>query len=117
MNRATVDFVLQLRLHASGHGDGERLLKAFLEATFYCQAPEHPGFLAVPTDRGPVISVFTTEAALAGHAGACRWFSTSGADLVSLAPVGHRFVIDPGSPHQVLVDPAAFLRQAEGPAA
>jgi hypothetical protein len=117
MTRDTADFVIQLRLHASGRGDDDRLFTAFLEAAFYCQAPEHPGFLAIPTRHGPMIPAFTSEGALASHAGASRWFSTSGADLVSLAPVGHRFVIDPGTPHQVVVDPTALLRQAAGPAA
>jgi hypothetical protein len=44
------------------------------------------------------------------HAGAVRWFSTTGADLISLAPVGRRFVIDPGSAHEVVVDPDVFAR-------
>ncbi len=111
------DFGLQIRLHASGLGDSDRLWRAFLDATFYCQAPRHPGFLATFTPTGPVIAVFTSENGLARHCGACRWFSPSGADLLALAPVGHRFVIDPGTRHQLIVDPAQFRGLASGPAA
>lgn len=117
MRDATGDFALQVRLHAAGLGDEDRLQRAFQEATFYCQAPENPGFLATPTPSGSVIPVFTSERALARHAGACRWFSTSGADLLALAPVGHRFVVDPGSHRELVVDPAGTLILAHGPAA
>lgn len=117
MNAASHDFAVQVRLHASGLGDPRTLLEALLAAKFFCQAGELPGFLATPSPAGPLIAAFTSEAAMARHAGACRWFSTSGSDLLALAPVGHRFVIDPGSTHQLVVDPAAALRAAAGPAA
>jgi hypothetical protein len=112
-----LDFAFQVRLNASGFGDADSLWRAFLEATFYCQAPQHPGFLATQTPVGPVIAVFTSETGLTRHCGPCRWFSTSGADLLATAPVGHRFVIDPGSRHQLVVDPARFVGLASGPAA
>lgn len=117
MRDATDDFALQVRLHAAGLGDTDRLKRAFQDATFYCQAPENPGFLATPTRSGYLIAVFTSERALARHVGVCRWFSTSGADLLALAPVGHRFVVDPDSRHELLVDPAGTLILAHGPAA
>lgn len=114
MNDATPDFVDQARHHASGFGDPDTLLEALLSATFFCEAGETPGFLASPSPSGPLIAVFTTEAALARYAGACRWFSTSGSDLLALAPVGHRFVVDPGSGHQVIVDPEVLIERLSG---
>ncbi len=80
-----------------------------LTSRFFAQAPEHPGFLATPTPTGPVIPIFTSKALLVRHAGAVRWFSTTGADLVALAPVGHRFVVDPGAPNEMVIDPNVFL--------
>lgn len=103
-----VEFVAQLRLHAAGHIDDERLKQAILRTRFFAQAPEHPGFVVTATSAGPLIPVFTTQLGLARHAGAVRWFSTTGADMMSLAPVGHRFVIDPGTQHGIVVDPAVF---------
>jgi hypothetical protein len=105
-----VELVNQLRLHGAGVISDQRLREAILSSRFFAQAPEQPGFLAVPGSTGAVIPVFTSERALARHAGAVRWFSTTGADLMSLAPVGHRFVIDPGSAHEVVVDPDVFAR-------
>lgn len=87
-------------------GDHQTLFESFLSMNFFCQAGENPGFLATQTPEGPIIPVFTSGAALARYAGACRWFSMSGADLVALAPVGHRFAIDSGSPHELIIDPA-----------
>ena len=110
-------FVTALRQHAARRLTDEGLLYAFLESVFFCQAPQHPGFLAVPARRGPVIGVYTSETELARHAGPCRWFSSTGADLVALAPVGHLFVVDPGAPHEVLVDPSIFIERVSGPAA
>lgn len=100
-----VELVAQLRRHAAWDGDDERLKETILSTRFFVQAPEQPGFLAVPTPGGPLITVFTTERRLARHAGAVRWFCTTGADLMATAPVGHRFMIDPGSIHAVVVDP------------
>lgn len=115
MSGANHDFSVQVRLHAAGFGDPGTLLEALLAATFFCQAGENPGFLATPSTWGPLIAVFTSEAALARSLGACRWFSTSGSDLLALAPVGHRFVIDPGSRHELVIDPAAAIRAASCP--
>ncbi len=103
-----VDLITQIRLHTAGQCDLEQLKQAILSTRFIAQAPDHPGFLASPTPAGPVIPVFTSEARLARHAGAVRWFATTGLDLISLAPVGHRFVVDPGTPHQIVVDPDVF---------
>lgn len=105
MNDATRDFFDDARRHVSGVGDPDTLFEELLSTTFFCEAAENPGFLATPSPIGPLIAVFTTEEALTRHAGACRWFSTSGSDLLALAPVGHRFVIDPGSGHELLLDP------------
>lgn len=110
-------FLSQLRLHTSGGGDRRTLLDSFLGATFFCEAPTHPGFLATPTARGPLIAVFTSQAILVRVSGASRWFSVTGADLAALAPVGHRFIVDPGSSHQVVVDPKVLLEDVSGPAA
>lgn len=108
---------VQLRLNACGLGDPDSLWRAFLEGTFYYQAPQHPGFLAVPTSTGPLIAVFTSYAELERRCGRCRWFSNSGAELLARAPVGHRYVIDPGSRHELVIDPARLRGLAAGPAA
>mgnify|MGYP000517757444 CR=1 FL=1 len=104
-----VELITQLRLHTARCGDHEELRRVMLSSRFFAQAPEHSGFLACPTAAGPLIPVFTSLLRLARHAGAVGWFSTSGAELISLAPVGHRFVIDPGSSHEVVLDPDVFL--------
>ena len=109
-----VELVVQLHRHAAGYGSGERLRETILSTRFFAQAPEQPGFLALPAPGGPLIAVFTTEHRLARHAGAVRWFSTTGADLMSMAPVGHRFIIDPGSPHAIVIDPDVFVRATDG---
>ena len=109
-------FLTELHLHMSGHGDRRRLFDSFLGEVFFCEAPINPGFIATPTPGGPLIPVFTSEAGLARLSGACRWFSTTGADLAALAPVGHRFVVDPGSPHQVVMDPKVLLEHVSRPA-
>lgn len=103
-----VDLITQIRLHAAGQSGDEQLRQAILSTRFFAQAPDNPGFLADPNPAGPVIPVFTSEARLAHHAGAVRWFATTGLDLMSLAPVGHRFVVDPGAPHQIVIDPDVF---------
>ena len=107
-SRIDTEIVEQLRLHATGRSGDEQPMNTMLSSRFFVQAPEYPGFLACPAPGGPLIPVFTSQRRLARHAGEVRWFSITGADLVSMAPVGHRFVIDPGSSHEALVDPARF---------
>lgn len=106
---ATSGFATTIRSHSQGGIDDRGLLQGFLDATFYAQAPEHPGFLAVNHASGPLIPIWTSDRLLSGSVGACRWFSTDGADLVANAPVAHRFVVDPGTPHALLVDPDVFI--------
>jgi hypothetical protein len=108
---------VQLRLNACELGDPDSLWRTFLEGTFYHRAPQHPGFLAVSTSTGPLIAVFTSLAELERRCGAGRWLSTSGAELLARAPVGHRYVIDPGSRHELVIDPARLRGVAGGPAA
>lgn len=108
LNVPETDLITQIQLHAAGRCDDEQLKRTILSTRFFAQAPDHPGFLATPTPAGPAIPVFTSEVRLARHAGAVRWFATTGLDLMSLAPVGHRFVVDPGAPHQIVIDPDVF---------
>ncbi len=103
-----LELARRIRLHAVGTCDDESLKQTILATRFFAQAPDQPGFLATPTPTGPVIPVFTSVTRLARHAGAVRWFATTGLDLIWLAPVGHRFVVDPGSPHEIVIDPEVF---------
>lgn len=107
------DLITPMLLDAAGRFDDEELKRAILATRFFAQAPHHPGFLASSTPDGPVIPVFTSLARLARHAGDVRWFATTGLDLMSLAPVGHRFVIDPGAPHEIVIDPDVFAPPSE----
>ena len=109
------DFLSQARLHASGLGRSDAFWRAFLESTFHCVAARHSGFLATSTPTGPVVAVLSSERELARHGGGGRSFSVSGADLLAFTPVGHRFVVDPGSAHQFVIDPARLGGLVPGP--
>ena len=90
----------------------EHHFRLFAGATLLCEAGGRPGFLAVATEDGPVIPVFTSEAELARFRGAVGWFSTTGADLLDLVPDGYDFLIDPGGDHPLRVQPGATRRMA-----
>lgn len=93
-----------------GSSGGNELEKWIASTRFFAQAPEYPGFLATPSATGPVIPIFTSLALLARHAGPVRWRSTTGAEMIGLTPVGHRFVVDPGTPGEIVLDPNTFAR-------
>ena len=90
-------------------GSAERVLRAFLEATVFLEAPERPGVMVVPTPRGPVTPVFSALELLAQERGGVAWFSTTGTDLLALAPDAD-FLLDPGTDHAVLLRAGAQRR-------
>jgi len=90
-------------------GGPERLLRALLGATVYLEAPDRPGVMVVPTTLGPVTPVFSDLGKLARERGAVAWFSTTGADLLALAP-GADLLLDPGTDHAVVLRAGALRR-------
>ena len=102
-------------------GGAERLLSAFLRATVYLEAPERPGVMLVPTPKGPMTPVFSELGLLAHERGGVAWFSTTGTDLLELAPRTD-FLLDPGTDHAVVLRTASLRRAVhvahlgEGPA-
>ncbi|MCX4834434.1 SseB family protein [Streptomyces sp. NBC_01016] len=99
----------------AGRGTAEadlpgEIREALLRGRWYFQRGEEPGFFAVEGPEGPLVAVFSSVAELARYAGACEWFSTLGADLMTLLPEDHGLVVDlAGSAPQLLpaelVDP------------
>lgn len=87
----------------------ERLLRIFLESTVFLEAPERPGVMVVPTPRGPVTPVFSGLDLLARERGGVAWFSTTGADLMALAP-DTDLLLDPGTEYAVLLRAGALRR-------
>jgi hypothetical protein len=85
------------------------MLRVFLAATVFLEAPQRPGIMVVPTPRGPVTPVFSELALLAQERGAVAWFSTTGADLLALAPDAD-FLLDPGTDHAVILRTGALRR-------
>ena len=85
----------------------EELFDAFVAATLYSPAPPRPGVHVLDVRGEKVVPVFTTEAELARFMGRCRWFSTTGLDLLGLLPAGVTIGVDMASPHRLQLDPAA----------
>ena len=94
---------------ARGPGGAQRLLDALLAAQLFLEAPERPGVMVVPTPAGPLTPVFSDLGLLAGQRGDVRWFSTTGADLLGLAP-GADLLLDPGTDHAVVLRTSALQR-------
>lgn len=94
---------------ASGELPPEAFSEVFLSSEIFCQRPERPGFLALGEPPDGLIPVFSAPAQLAAFTGgACDWFSTTGADLLSLVPPGFGLLLDPAADHAVRLDPAAW---------
>ncbi|MER7133670.1 SseB family protein [Streptosporangium saharense] len=85
--------------------------EAFASTRFYCRAAERPGTLALGEPGAGVVPVFTSLDGLTayvtarGEAQDARWFSTLGADLLTLLPSGYGLLIDPGTGHATVLTP------------
>lgn len=94
---------------AGSPGGAQRLLDALLTAQLFLEAPERPGVMVVPTAAGPVTPVFSDLRLLADQRGGVPWFSTTGADLLGLAP-GADLLLDAGTDHAVVLRTSALQR-------
>jgi hypothetical protein len=73
----------------------EDLHRAFLSSTLVLQAGERPGFMAVGEPPDGLVPVWTSEREMARSLGGdAAWFSTTGADLLSLLPPGYDVLLD-----------------------
>ena len=79
---------------AEGRASPEELHEAFVTATVWCEAGESPGFVAMGTAGSGLIPVFSSPEQLARARGAVAWFSTTGADVLSLVPEGYDVALD-----------------------
>ncbi|MFF4992767.1 SseB family protein [Streptosporangium saharense] len=85
--------------------------EAFNSTRFYCQATERPGTLALGDPGSGVVPVFTSLDGLTAYLTArgetedARWFSTLGADLLTLLPAGYGLLVDPGTGHATVLTP------------
>lgn len=96
----------------AGEGTPQQLLEAFLAAQVFCEAPPLPGVVPARTPDGrDVVCVHSSPAQLAAARGPVRWFATTGLDLLDQLPAGHDLLLDPASPHAVLLR-SAHLRRA-----
>ncbi|MCZ2525919.1 SseB family protein [Streptomyces sp. HB2AG] len=91
-----------------GEASAQELLDVWLGATVFCQRPDRPGMWVAETEDGPVVGVCSSLEELARFAGVVEWFSTTGADLLSLLPPGVDIVLDPAGPCPVRLHPGAL---------
>lgn len=74
---------------------------AFATATVYGQRPSTPGVLVAELEgQGKWTLVFSTLERLAGYAGDCTYFATTGADLLEQLPTGIGVMFDAGDQHR-----------------
>lgn len=90
-----------------GELPAQDLLDCFMGARVYSPAPPRPGVHVMEIGGERVVPVFSSEAELARFVGQGEWFSTTGADLLTLLPTGVVLGLDLASPHRVRLDPAA----------
>jgi len=108
-NTRPVTALVTAAREAHGPGGAQRLLDALLASRLFLEAPERPGVMVVPTPVGPLTPVFSDLGLLAGQRGDVRWSSTTGADLLGLAP-GADLLLDPGTDHAVVLRTSALQR-------
>lgn len=95
----------------AGRATPQELLEAFLSAVVLCEAPQRPGVVPARTADGrDVVCVHSSPSQLAAARGVVPWFSTTGLDLLGLLPPGHDLLLDPASPHAVLLRTAGLRR-------
>ncbi|MFF7067429.1 SseB family protein [Streptomyces pseudovenezuelae] len=93
----------------TGEGNREELLpevrEAFLRGRWYLQKPERPGVMVLggPGEGGAAVPIFSSLVQLARYAGAVKWFSTFGNDLLPLLPTGLGLAVDLASPQPQLL--------------
>jgi hypothetical protein len=77
-------------------------MAVFKAAQVYAIAPRYPGIEVARGTLGEWVTVFSSKEAFA-RSGGRAWFSTTGADLLRLLPVGVQAVLDPYDRHHVTI--------------
>lgn len=81
-----------------GPGD---FMDGFASAVVWAQRTERPGLLVTDTgSRGRWMPVFSTPDRLAAHVGDGYCFAATGAELLSLVPLGVGLMLDPDDEHR-----------------
>jgi hypothetical protein len=106
------DLAVTVRRWLDGSAGVEELHRAFLTATVFLQAGDRPGLIALGYPPDGLVPVWTSEVELARSVGASAWFSTTGADLLSLLPVGYDLLLDPDEDAALRLRPSALRREA-----
>ncbi|WP_143086191.1 hypothetical protein [Amycolatopsis saalfeldensis] len=76
-------------------------MDGFARAVVWARRSEQPGLLVTDTgSRGRWMPVFSTPDRLAAHVGDGYFFSASGAELLSLVPLGVGLMLDPDDVHR-----------------
>jgi hypothetical protein len=100
----TPEVVAVARAVLTGQCTPEEFEEAFARATVFGVMPDRPGIQVTEVPgRGRWAVVFSTVQRLAAYAGDCRFFSTTGADLLAQLPPGIGLLLDPGDDHRVPV--------------
>jgi hypothetical protein len=100
-----------VRRWLDGSAGVEKLHRAFLSATVFLQAGDRPGLMAVGFPPDGLVPVWTSEVELARSVGASSWFSTTGADLLSLLPACYDLLLDPDGDAALRLRPSALRRE------
>lgn len=96
--------VAAARAVLTGHGWPDEFEAVFAQATVFGMMPDRPGVWATEIPgRGRWTVVFSTVERLAAYAGDCRFFSTTGADLLAQLPQGMGLILDPRDDHRMPV--------------
>ena len=88
----------------------EEFHQALLTGTVFLQAGDRPGLMAFGKPPEGMVLVWTSEAELARSVGEGAWFSTTGADLLSLLPSGYDLLLDPAGDAALRLRPSALRR-------
>lgn len=106
-----VPALVEVARRVAGGGAPSELLEAFLVAELWCEAPSRPGVVPARLPDGTdVVCVHSSPAQLAAARGAVHWFATTGLDLLDQLPAGHDLLLDPVSPHALLLRTAQLRR-------
>ena len=90
----------------------EEMNVAFLGSTLFLQAGERPGFMALGEPAAGLVPVWTSEREMARSLGVeAAWFSTTGADLLSLLPPGYDVLLDADGDAPVRLRPSALRKE------
>ena len=95
-----------------GSATAEELHRAFLSSTVFLQAGGRPGFMALGGPPEGLVPVWTSEREMARSLGVeVTWFSTTGADLLSLLPPGYDLLLDADGDAPLRLRPSALRKE------